>query len=134
MADLIVHPLGIAVTRTYLLSRSEVTDIVGTRVAGSMVKPFPSLRLVELSTTEQIPRVFNRMLIQVDCWAVTQPGADRLARVVMAVLRDSANYITADAVMGETQDLATRSEPDSSLNPSHPRAIVTGHCWLRPSG
>jgi hypothetical protein len=128
----VIHPLALSVTRAYLLTRSEVTAITN-KVADTMLTPFPSIRLTELTAVEIIPRVWMRVLIQADCWAATQPAADRLGRVVLGALRASANYTTADAVMGETQDLAVRSEPDTTLTPAQPRAIVTGHVWIRPN-
>lgn len=130
----VIHPLGITVMRSYLLSRSEVTSITS-RVGTSMPSPpvFPAVRLTELMSTEQIPRRFMRMLFQADCWAATQPDADRLARVLIGVLRASANYVTTGAVMGETQDLAARAEPDTSLTPTQARSIVSGHAWFRPN-
>lgn len=134
----VIHPLGITVVRSYLLTRTEVTSLTGTRIGTSMpaatASPrFPALRLTELTSVERIPRVWMRMLLQVDCWAATQPAADGLARAVMGALRASANYVTADAVLGETQDLAARPDPDESLTPTQPRAIVTGHVWIRPN-
>lgn len=134
----VVHPLGLEVVRGYLLSRSEVTDLVDQRIARTMPKQdanprWPAIRLTEITSTEQIPRVWMRVLIQADCWAATQMAADHLARVVVAVLRASANYMTAEAVMGETQDLAVRADPDTTLTPIQPRAIVTGHAWIRPN-
>jgi hypothetical protein len=133
----VIHPLGITLTRSYLLSRSEVTSLVGQRV--SMMMPdatalprWPAVRLTEIITTEATPRVWTTMLLQADCWAATQPDADRLARVLIGVLRASANYVTAQAVMGESENLTAKAAPDSSLNPPQPRSIVTGHVWLRP--
>lgn len=133
----VIHPLGLAVLRSYLLSRSEVTAITS-RVAASMpdasVAPrWPAVRLTEIITTEEIPRAWMRVLFQADCWAATQPAADRLGRTLVGVLRSSANYMTDDAVMGETQDLTVKADPDDTLNPVQPRAIVTGHAWLRPA-
>lgn len=134
----VIHPLGITVVRSYLLSRTEITGITSTRIGASMPSAtasprFPALRLTELTSLELIPRVWMRMLLQVDCWATTQPAADTLARTVLGVLRASANYTTADAVLGETQDLAARPEPDETLTPAQPRAVVTGHVWIRPN-
>lgn len=136
--DIVVHPLGIAAVRTYLLSRTEVTDLVGTRVGGSMppstASPrFPAIRLTELTGAEAIPRVWVRMFFQADCWASDQPAADRLARVVAAVLRGSANYVTTGAVLGETAGISWRTAPDESITPTQPRTIVSGHAWIRPN-
>ena len=139
MADpVVVHPVGFSVLNSYLRSRPELTGLVATRISRVMppelaVPRFPALRLTELTSVELIPRVWVRMLVQVDCWAVTQLGADELGRVVVGVLRASAGYITARAVLGETQDLAVRAEPDESLTPLQPRSIVTGHVWVRPN-
>ena len=134
----VIHPAGLSVVRSYLLGRTEVTAITGTRVNRTMppelaVPRFPAIRLTELTSVELIPRVWIRMLIQVDCWAVTQLAADELGRVVVGVLRASAGYVTPDAALGETQDLAVRAEPDESLTPLQPRSIVTGHAWIRPN-
>lgn len=135
---IVIHPVGFTVLNAYLRSRSEVTAITSTRI-GRIMPPststprFPAIRLTELAAVEYIPRVWVRTLFQADCWAQTDLQADQLARVVAAVLRASANFVTAGAVMGETQDLVVRSEPDSTTNPTQPRAIVTGHAWIRPN-
>lgn len=131
----VVYPLGIAVMRGYLLSRTEVTTIVSTRIGTSMPAPpvFPAVRLTELMSTVQISRVWMRMFFQADCWATSQPDADRLARVLIDVLERSANYVATGAVMGTTQDLAARTEADTSITPAQPRSMVTGHTWFRPN-
>lgn len=135
MSDVVIHPLGISVLRSFLLQHTEITGIVGQRIGTSMetgpVK-FPSLRLHEITSNEVIARRFMRMLVQIDCWAERQVEADRLARVVIGVLRDSANYMTPDAVMGESTDLSTRAQADHSLNPPQPRSIISAHIWVRP--
>lgn len=134
----VIHPVGVVVVRSYLLSRPEVTALVGQRVGTSMPSSsasprFPALRLHEITSNEVIPHAWMRMLLQVDCWGVTPLGAMQLARVVLGVLRVSANYVHPDAVLGETQDLSIRYEPDTSLNEAQPRSIVTGHVWIRPN-
>jgi hypothetical protein len=129
---IVVHPLGLKVVRSYLLECDVVTAITSS-IGDTMLKPFPSIRLTDITAVEIIPRRFVRTLIQADCWAATQPDADRLGRVVLGALRASANYITSEAVMGETTDLSMRSEPDRTLTPHQPRCIVVGHVWIRPN-
>lgn len=131
-------PLGVAVARSYLLSRTEVTSLVGTRISTRLpletVSPrWPALRLTDLSSTEVIPRVWSRTLMQVDCWGTEEVATRQLGQIVAAALRASANFQVAGAVMGETDDLTVRYSPDTTLNPSQPRTIVVGHVWVRPS-
>jgi hypothetical protein len=130
---MVIHPLGISVLRAYLLTVPEVTGLVGTRIGHEMVQPFPSLRLNEITSNEVVARRLVRMLTQIDCWAARQHEADRLARVVIGALRESANFMVTGAVMGETRDLSTRSEPDTSIQPPQPRAIVMANVVLRPN-
>ena len=134
----VVHPVGFTILNTYLRARTEVTALVSTRIGrvmpGKDATPrFPAIRITELTSVEVVPRVWMRMYVQFDCWAATQLQADQLARTVVAVLRASGNFTTDDAVLGETQDLAVRSAPDESIEPSQPRSIVTGHVWIRPN-
>lgn len=131
-------PLGVSVARSYLLSRTEVTSLVGTRISTRLpletVSPrWPALRLTDLSSTEVIPRVWSRTLMQVDCWGTEEVATRQLGQVVAAALRASANFQVSGAVMGETDDLTVRYSPDTTLVPSQPRAIVVGHVWVRPS-
>lgn len=151
MPDLIVHPLGIAVLREYLLSVIEVTTVVGDRIGYSMPPAprtefdppqFPALRLTEITSTEIVARRIVRMLVQIDCWASRNNEADRLGRIVLAALRESANFITGNtgAVLLESSDLSLRSEPDQSVSPStseelpyQPRSIVSAQIYVRPN-
>lgn len=135
MADPVIHPLGLGVLRAYLLDQPAVTAFVGSRVSVSLEAgpTFPALRLTELTSNEVTARRWMRMLVQIDAWATRQTEADRLARAVLGVLRESANYQTADAVLGESTDLSARSQPDTTIEPSQPRAIVTAHIWIRPN-
>jgi hypothetical protein len=134
----VLHPLGIAIVRRYLLEQPSITTHT-TQIATEMPPPapanvrFPAIRLTELGSTEVIPRVWMRMAFEADCWSETQAKADRLGRAVVAVLRACANTTYWDAVMGETTDLVVRAAPDPTLTPAQPRAIVTGNAWIRPS-
>ena len=140
MADPVVHPLGIEVLREYLLSRPEITSFVGARISTSMppstASPrWPAIRHTDLNTVIVVPRRWGRMLLQVDYWATTQRLADQGGRVVVAVLQETANFITADrgAVLGEATDLVLRTDADESLAPSQPRSIITCHLPVRPN-
>lgn len=140
MAEPVIHPLGISVLRSFLLSWDLVTDRTGQRVGTSMpgenTSPrFPALRLTDINSVVVIPRRWVRMFPQVDCWAATQAESDELARVVVAVLQETANYIPPDgrAVLGEAVDIVARTDPDDSLTPVQPRAIVSCHIPIRPN-
>jgi len=134
----VVHPLGIAIIRRYLLEQPDITTHtvhIATEMpqAGPGGERFPAIRLTEIGSDEVIPRVWVRMAFQADCWSETQAKADRLGRTVIAALRACANTTYWDAVMGETTDLSVVAEPDTTLTPAQPRAIVTGNAWIRPS-
>ncbi len=133
MTDVVVHPVGIAAVQAYLRSRPELTATTGQRIGGFMMRPFPSVRITEISSNVVAARRLVRMLLQADCWAATQADADRLARLVWAVIEEAPNYQTTGAVITGVDDLSARSEPDSTLDPHQPRSIVTGHVWLRPN-
>lgn len=126
-------PVPLKVVRAYLLAQTAITTITSTRITSEMPQTFPGIRITEISTVEPTPRRWARSLVQFDCWHTTQENADILARTVAAALRESANYETTGAVMGETDDVAIRSEPDATLHPRQPRAIVTAHIWVRPN-
>lgn len=144
MTDPVVHPLGIDVLREYLLSRSEITGLVGARISTSMPPPptpaapvrWPAIRHTDLNTVIVVPRRWGRMLLQIDYWATTQRLADQGGRVVVAVLQETANFIPLDrgAVLGEATDLVLRTDADESLgSPAQPRSIVTCHLPVRPN-
>ncbi|MEO6629213.1 MAG: DUF3168 domain-containing protein, partial [Aquihabitans sp.] len=128
----------LAVLRSYLLSRSEITALVGSRVARVMpdesASPrWPALRLTEITTTEIVPVRLTRMSVQVDAWAASQAVADNLARLVAAVLRDGEGYVATGAVLCGVENLATSAAPDESVLPIQPRAILTGYVFFRPN-
>jgi hypothetical protein len=137
MTGLVVLPAAVPVVRHLFLATPELTAVVRQRVAdvlppeGSSPR-WPAVRITELSTLEVVPRRLGRSLLQIDCLADDQTGADQLGRIVLATLRDAANHRAPGAVMGESTDLAVRAQPDETLTPAIPRSIVTGHVFIRP--
>lgn len=135
---IVLHPLVLPPVLAYLLDQPTVTDIVGERISDEMEPDtsdprFPCVRVTEVSTVEATARRWQRSLVQFDCWADSQPDADRLARVVAAAMRAAANFSHQGAVLGETTDVTWRPEPDETLDPYQPRAIAEGQVWVRPN-
>lgn len=141
MTDLIdpvvTYPLPLASLRTFLLSRTEITAIVGTRISDAMpaatASPrWPALRLSVQSSGPTTPHRRIDALFQIDCWAVNQPSADRLASKVVSVLEAVRQFDTGDAFFDHASTLRWRSDPDETISPAQPRSIVTGRIRLTP--
>lgn len=132
--SLVVMPDSVTVLRAYLLSVPEVTTRVGTRIATKVASPpvWPAIRITDLTVVERVPRRIDRVLVQLDCFAATEPEAHLLARGVTAALRASRNYLHATAVLGGADDLSASPMPDETFTPPQPRWVVTAHIYLHP--
>lgn len=112
--------------RTWLLSQSTLTSLVGQRVStrspAEVVYPYVTLQRIG-----GVPSVRQRLdsaRIQVDCWADTQGTASRVARVTRALLHGMAGFGASAAVCtGVDDDLGLQWLPDTARTPATPRFI-----------
>ena len=125
-------PDAAAVVIDYLKPR--VIEVAG-RVAVIVPEDpvWPMLRVDALSTVTFARRRLDRVLLQVDCFAVGPAAARRLGAEVRAALMELDNYqhpSAAVAVSGD--DWGQRLDADDLFTPAVWRAAVTGHLLVRP--
>lgn len=128
-----VSPVPWVVLRGFLLSRTEITDRVGTRVLPRMPSPFPGIRLTEITVAKKRP--WSRAYMQLDCWHNDQHSADALGGAVADLMLALHQYVTEAAVLVSDFDwnAAQMADPSVTLpgGAPQPRSIVTGHVWVR---
>lgn len=134
MIDPVVLPDPISTVRSFLLSVTAVTDITE-RVSSRIPKAytFPLVRLAVIGSNAVAERRLERVHMQFDCYADTDPEAALLARTVRAALVESGGYITATAVLAGADGTAVLPLPDESFTPVANRWIATGNVYIRPN-
>lgn len=109
----------------YLLTRSEVTDLAGTRI-GTKLDPadpaeLPAVRIRRVSTTTPVRRHLRAANVQLESWAPDELSAQDLAEIVHAVLLDESWSPTPGpvgvhpglgVVTGVDESIGPRSQPD----------------------
>lgn len=139
-----VMPDAALVVKNYLSSIIPLTAIVHARIRVNVTDTtWPSIRITELTATEQVERRLERSLIQVDCWAPpadkdipnSGPGTARtMASLVWGAFREIANYeYLTWAVAGGADGIGMRYQPDESRDPAIPRYVVTAGVYVRPN-
>lgn len=137
MTALVLAPDPTAAAAAYLLSIDAIVADVADRVGAKLLDTgtrFPAVRLTEISTADADVDGWARSLMQLDCFHTTLTGAADLARTVSAALVAAANWTDGAVVLGRTETVRRRPEPDdANFNPPQPRWIVTGRLFLRPA-
>ncbi len=136
MVDVVqVSPVPWTVLRGFLLSRTEITSRVGTRVLPRMPDSFPGIRVTEITVKKGRP--WSRAYMQLDCWANDQHAADTLGGVVADVMLALHQYVTDAAVLVSDYNWHAAQTADPSVTLAggqpQPRSIVVGHVWVRPA-
>lgn len=130
-----VSPVPWVVLRGFLLSRTEITSQVGTRVLPRMPSPFPGIRLTEI--TSRTGRRWSHAHMQLDCWHTDQHSADALGVVVKELMLALHQYVTVEAVLVSDLGWHSAPMPDPSVTLSggapQPRSIVLGNVSVRPA-
>lgn len=137
-------PSAVNLVRSCLLECTEVTDLVGQRVATSSPADVssPWIRITRIGgpVSKTAPQRIDYPSIQVDCFAPPEGanggdlGADTLARTARACLLNAANYTDGEGVMGRiTEPLGPKSQPDTSRTPPTPRVHFTLSITTRPA-
>lgn len=130
-----------AIVINYLLTRSEVTALTGTRIGTTLdlTQPaeVPALRIRRISTTTPVRRHLRRANLQLEAWADTELEAQDLSEIAHAVLLDEpwssppgpVGVHPEGVVTGVDESIGPRSQPDPDT--SHPRwlssVIVSCH-------
>jgi len=129
----IVLPDTAGVVRLVLLASSDVTALIGTRVATTDPSATTPgwVRLVETGGLTPVRQGLEAGRIDLNCYGATHPAASLLARTCKAVLLDARNVHTtagwfagADVVVG-IQDL---TDPIRNI----PRRIFSISAFTRP--
>lgn len=113
-------------TREWLLTQTELTSLVGTRVStrspSNVVYPYVTLQRIGGIPAER--HRLDSARLQIDCWGNTEGSASRVARVCRAALYAMEGYTTEDAaVLGVEDDLGLLWLPDTTRTPPTPRFI-----------
>lgn len=128
----------VSAVRAFLVSRSEVTAVVGSRISTQLpTNPvWPAIRLNLLSSTTvggEAPRL-DRALFQIDCFATDAPSAQALARTVRAALAAAGNFQTANAVLSSGADMSIRPLPTlADFTPAAHQVAVSAAVYLHPN-
>lgn len=122
----------------WLLTQSQLTSLVGTRIwtrspGPSLIRPYVTLQRIG-----GIPSIRNRLdsaRIQVNCWGDTDGSASRVARVARASLHRMEGYVSVTAgntavCTGVDDDLGLAPVPD--INPKVVRLLFGVVIHARP--
>jgi hypothetical protein len=110
--------------RTYLLTLTDITSLVGTRVTTRSRGEFPELVLQRIGGIPSVRQRLDSARIQVDSYGNTEGEASRLARVARTALHLMPGYVSDVAVCtGVDDDLGLAWIPDTTRKPETPRFI-----------
>lgn len=119
--------------RAYLLTLTDITSLVGTRVATRTKGVFPELVLQRIGGVPSVRQRLDSARIQVDCYGNTEGEASRLARVARQALFLMPGYVSDLAVCtGVDDDLGLAWLPDTSRTPETARFIFGVVIHARP--
>lgn len=142
-----VMPDAVEMAVTFLNGRTDVTTVVGNRIASSSPKdtskPWVRINRIGGPRSPSAPMRLARADLQVDAFAPPAPstqtykgdvGAMQLALLVEAHLLDAAGFATDDGVIAYVlQTQGSRSQPDTSRTPPTPRAFFVVSLTVRPA-
>jgi len=132
--DTCLQPDPVAAVVAYLTGVATVAALVDDRVASALdtETAWPAVRVTLLSSFPVYPRVLDRHLFQVDCFATDEPAAYQLAATVRAALVGCGGWVGAGAVLTGSTDLSLRPIPDETYTPPISRVAVAGYVFARP--
>lgn len=135
-----VVPDAEAIAIAYLLTRTEVTSLVGDRLGTelNLAAPaqLPALRVGVISQTTAARRHLHVANLQVEAWSSSRIDASRIARTVVGVLtEDGAGSIIGThpglgVVTATEEGIGPRPQPDPETQT--PRFLATVLIYVHP--
>jgi hypothetical protein len=135
-------PDVVSLVRSCLLESTDVTDLVGQRVATSSPadtsEPWIRLQRIGGPISKTAPQRIDYPNVQIDCFAPPEPSGElaamTLARTVRACMFAAAGYTDGEGIIAYvTEPLGPKSQPDTSRTPPTPRVHFTLAITTRPA-
>lgn len=126
MSTVDVLPDAPKLAREWLLTQTDLTSLVGTRIStrSPATTIYPYLTLQRIGGVPVVAERLDVARIQVDCWAETEGTASRVARVARAALHRMEGYTNAEAACTAVEDdLGLSWQPDTTRTPPTPRFL-----------
>ena len=135
MSPLTVLPDAVLVTRAYLLTVSELTALVGTRIAtrSHSTPAYPYVRLQRIGGTAAVRNRLDAARLQAEAYGADEASASTTARTLLAALLAMEGYTTASVtVTGVEEELGPQWLPDDVRTPATPRFVLGVSVYLHP--
>lgn len=128
---LLVLPDAVTLTRKYLLTVTELTDLIDERIStrSASTPVYPYLTLQRIGGTSVVAERLDSARIQFDAWGATESDASvviRTARAALFALNRVGGYVAAAGVLTGVNDIAgPQWLPDTTRDPHVPRFTST---------
>lgn len=130
----VVLPDAVVLVRAYLLSRTQVTALVSTRVySQSPATPtYPYITVQRIGGGSKERRLDHASL-QIDAWGTDEANASLVARTALGALLAARNYIGSTGVLGGcTEELGLSWQPDTTYPTPKARFVFGVAAHLHP--